>query len=140
MLRNPFVTLQGVRTPAPSRSAHAIWSFLRPWSSLYDLKPRSHLGEGHEVRTTSCKILSNSISVVGTWSKFVIFSFILHCYSVAARFSLCLGSYYGPITRTPGPTSSYHVLTASKIAPRAHYVSTASFKILWQVLIYLIQS
>ena len=52
------------------------------------LKSPSHSDEDHEDRSTSCKILSNSISVVGTWSKsekYVIVTFILRCYYVAAR-------------------------------------------------------
>ena len=35
------------------------------------VKPPSRSDEDHEVRTMFFKILSNSMSIVGTWSKFV---------------------------------------------------------------------
>ena len=66
----------------------------------------------HEVRTTFCKTLSNSISVVGTWSKlvkYVMLTFILHCYYVADSFSLRLTDSYKVF-----PTRSSH----AHLAPR----------------------
>ena len=42
------------------------------------IKPPSHSEEDHEVRTTSCIVLSNSIHVVGTWSKLLKYHFHVH--------------------------------------------------------------
>ena len=67
---------------------------------LIQLSPL-HSDEDHVIRNRSCKILSNSMSIVRTWSilvKCVIYTFILRCYNVAAGMWFChfLVWYPGP--------------------------------------------
>ena len=99
---------------------HVRHAYSLPVPSL--LKPPSHLGEDHEVRTTA-KFYEHSGDVV----KLVKYHTTLlrrHCQVLTASNTFLLG-----ITRAPAPTSSYHVLaTSKKIASRAMYhVHTASF-------------
>ena len=51
------------------------------------------------------------------------------CHVLTASNTFILGSYYAPITRALGPTSSCDVCaTSKKIAPRAYHGLTASFQ------------
>ena len=69
-------------------------------ATLIEFKPPSHIDEDHEVRTTPCKNLSNSMRVVETWSKLVKYVISLRCYYVATRFSLRLKPHTFPILGT----------------------------------------
>ena len=82
---------------------------------------------------TMNKILSNSMSVAGTWSKlvkYVILTFILWCYYVAARFSLRqTRSHQALTTRPPRAHQVQQVLTTfSQRQRRWHQALTTTFQ------------